>query len=140
MHGIDLEMESVPICQEQCCKRDIQLAYMSKLVLLLGGDVELYPGPRQNVVNDTTETTQECESNKQSSSEDCVDSTSVMLSACQRKRLQNETSAERTSRLAKLIENQRQRLENETQEQRSGRLCRLTDNQARRLENETMDE
>ena len=37
-----------------CCKHDIQLAYMSSLVLLLEGDVELNPGPHQNVVNDTS--------------------------------------------------------------------------------------
>ena len=135
VHGIQLlEMKGVPTCQKQCCKRDIQLAYMSSLVLLLGGDVELNPGPRQNVVNDTTETTQDCDSDKQSSSENGVDSRLVMLSACQRKRLQNETFAERISRLARLIENQRRRLENETQEQRSTRLGRLRDNQTRRLE------
>ena len=63
-----------------------------------------------------------------------------MLSACQRKRLQNETSAERTSRLARLIENQRQRLANENEEQRSARLGRLTDNQAQRVANETEEE
>ena len=44
MCKILLEIESVPNCQEQCCKHDIQLAYMSSLVLLLGGDVELNPG------------------------------------------------------------------------------------------------
>ena len=112
-HG---ELKSVPTCQEQCCKRDIQLAYMSSLVLLMGGDVELNPGPRQNVVN-TTETTQGCDSENQSTtSEKSVDSRLHMLSACQRKRLQNETSAEHTSRLARLVENQRQRLENESEE------------------------
>ena len=59
--------------------------------------MELNPGPRQDVVNDTSETTQECDSDKQStSSENRVDSRLVMLSACQRKHLQNETSAERT--------------------------------------------
>ena len=141
MCKILLEIESVPNCQEQCCKQDIQLAYMSSLVLLLGGDVELNPGPRQDVVNDTPETTQECDSKKQSTSiENRVDSRLVMLSACQRKRLQNETSAERTSRLARLIENQRQRLENENEEQRSVRLDRLTDNQTRRLRNETEEQ
>ena len=57
VHKIELENESVPTCQERCCKRDIQLAYMSSSVLLLGGDVELNPEPRQNVVNDTSETT-----------------------------------------------------------------------------------
>ena len=41
---IELEIESVPTCQEPCCKHDIQLAYMSSLMLLLGGDVELNPG------------------------------------------------------------------------------------------------
>ena len=141
MHKMELDIGCVPICQEPCCKRDIQLAYMYSLVLLLGGDVELNPGPRQNVVNDTSETTRECDSNKQStSSENSVDSKLVMLSACQRKRLQNETSAERTSRLARLIENQRQRLENESEEQRSARLGRLTDNQARRLQNESEEQ
>ena len=85
MHKIELDIGRFPICQEPCCKRDIQLAYMSSLVLLLGGDVELNPGPRQNVVNDTSETTRECDSNKQStSSENGVDSRLVMLSACQR--------------------------------------------------------
>ena len=138
---IELEIESVPTCQEPCCKHDIQLAYMSSLMLLLGGDVELNPGPRQDVVNDTSETTQECESEKQStSSENRVDSRLVMLSACQRKHLQNETSAERTSRLARLIENQRQRLENESEEQRSVRLDRLTDNQTRRLQSEAKEQ
>ena len=39
-------------------KRDIHLADMYILLLLLGGDVELNPGPRQDVVNDTFETTQ----------------------------------------------------------------------------------
>ena len=141
MCKIELEIESVPSCQEPCCKHDIQLAYMSSLMLLLGGDVELNPGQRQDVVNDTFETTQECESEKQSTSnENRVDSRLVMLSACQRKRLQNETSAERTSRLARLIENQRQRLENESEEQRSVRLDRLTDNQTRRLQNETEEQ
>ena len=141
MCKIELEIESVPTCQEPCCKHDIQLAYMSSLMLLLGGDVELNPGPRQDVVNDTSETTQECESEKQSTSnENRVDSRLVMLSACQRKRLQNETSAERTSRLARLIENQRQRLENESEEQRSVRLDRLTDNQTRRLQSETKEQ
>ena len=124
-HG---ELKSVPTCQEPCCKCDIQLAYMSSLVLLMGGDVELNPGPRQNVVN-TTETTQGCDSENQSTtSEKSVDSRLHMLSACQRKRLQNETSAERTSRLARLVENQRQRLENESEEQRTARLGRLTNN------------
>ena len=138
VYKIELDIGSVPICQEPCCKRDIQLAYMSSLVLLLGGDVELNPGPRQNV---TSETTRECDSNKQSTNTDeSVDSRLVMLSACQRKRLQNETSAERTARLARLIENQRQRHENETEEQRSARLGRLTDNQAQRLTNETEDQ
>ena len=33
---IEFEIESVPTCQEPCCKRDIQLAYMSSLVLLIG--------------------------------------------------------------------------------------------------------
>ena len=107
VYKIELDIGSVPICQEPCCKRDSQLAYMSSLVLLLGGDVELNPGPRQNV---TSETTRECDSNKQSTNTDeSVDSRLVMLSACQRKRLQNETSAERTARLARLIENQRQK-------------------------------
>ena len=47
--------------------------------------MELNPGPRQDVVNDTSETTQKCESEKQStSSENRVDSRLVMLSACQR--------------------------------------------------------
>ena len=55
VNKIKFDIESVPTCQEPCCKRDIQLAYMSSLVLLMGGDVELNPGPRQNVVN-TTET------------------------------------------------------------------------------------
>ena len=141
MHKMELDIGCVPICQEPCCKRDIQLAYMYSLVLLLGGDVELNPGPRQNVVNDTSETTRECDSDTQStSSENGVDSRLVMLSACQRKRLQNETSAERTSRLARLTENQRQRLANENEEQRSARLGRLTDNQAQRLANETEEE
>ena len=141
MHKMELDIGCVPICQEPCCKRDIQLAYMYSLVLLLGGDVELNPGPRQNVVNDTSETTRECDSDKQStSSENGVDSRLVMLSACQRKRLQNETSAERTSRLARLTENQRQRLANENEEERSARLGRLTDNQAQRLANETEEE
>ena len=54
--------------------------------------------------------------------------------------MQNETSAERTSRLARLIENQKQRLENESEEQRSTRLGRLTDNQARRLQNESEEQ
>ena len=130
VNKIEFDIESVPTCQEPCCKRDIQLAYMSSLVLLMGGDVELNPGPRQNVVN-TTETARECDSENQSTtSEKSVDSRLHMLSACQRKRLQNETSAERTSRLARLVENQRQRLENESEEQRSARLGRLTDNQA----------
>ena len=136
-HG---ELKSVSICQEQCCKRDIQLAYMFSLVLLMGGDVELNPGPRQNVVN-TTETTQGCDSENQSTTnEKSVHSRLHMLSACQRKRLQNETSAERTSRLARLVENQRQRLENESEEQRTARLGRLTNNQAQRLENETEEQ
>ena len=98
VNKIEFDIESVPTCQEPCFKHDIQVAYMSSLVLLMGGDVELNPGPRQDVVNDTSETTQECDSDKQStSSENRVDSRLVMLSACQRKRLQNETSAERTS-------------------------------------------
>ena len=138
---IELEIESVPTCQEPCCKRDIQLAYMSSLVLLLGGDVEVNPGPRQTVVDNTTETTRECDSESQcTASEKGVDSRLVMLSACQRKRLQNETSAERTSRLARLIENQRQRLENESEEQRSARLGRLAENRAQRLANETEEQ
>ena len=141
VNKIEFDIESVPTCQEPCFKHDIQLAYMSSLVLLMGGDVELNPGPRQDVVNDTSETTQECDSDKQStSSENRVDSRLVMLSACQRKRLQNETSAERTSRLARLIENQRQRPENENDEQRSARLSTLTDNQARRLQNESEEQ
>ena len=140
VYTIELDIGSVPICQEPCCKRDIQLAYMSSLVLLLGGDVELNPGPRQNVVNDTSETTRECDSDKQSNSESCLDSRLVMLSACQRKRLQNETSAERTSRLARLIDNQAQRLANETEDERSARLDRLADNRARRLQNETKEQ
>ena len=95
VNKIEFHFESVPTCQEPCCKRDLQLAYVSSLVLLMGGDVELNPGPRQDVVNDTSETTQKCDSDKQStSSENRVDSRLVMLSACQRKRLQNETSAE----------------------------------------------
>ena len=79
-------------------KRDIHLADMSILLLLLGGDVELNPVPHQDVVNETSESTQECNPEKQSTSgEKSVDSRLVMLSACQRKCLQNETSAERTS-------------------------------------------
>ena len=130
-HG---ELKSVPTCQEPCCKRDIQLAYMSSLVLLMGGDMELNPGPRQNVVN-TTETTRECDSENQSTtSEKNKDSRLHMLSACQRKRLQNETFAERTSRLARLVENHRQRLANEGEELRTARLGRLSNNQAQRFE------
>ena len=140
VYKIELDIGSVSICQEPCCKNDIQLAYMSGLVLLLGGDVELNPGPRQDVVNDTSKTTQECDSDKQSNSENCLDSRLVMLSACQRKRLQNETSAERTSRLARLINNQAQRLANETEDERSARLDRLADNRARRLQNETEEQ
>ena len=133
VHEIELEIESVPTCQEPCCKRDIQLAYMSSLVLLLGVDVEVNPGPCQTVVDNATETTRECDSESQcTTSEKSVDFRLDMLSACQRKRLQNVTSAERMSRLARLIENQRQRLENESEEQRSARLGRLTDNQAQR--------
>ena len=91
--------------------------------------MELNPGPRQNVVHDTSETTRECDSENQSTtSEKSVDSRLNMLSACQRKHLQNETSAERMSRLARLIENQRRRLQNESTEQRSARLDRLADN------------
>ena len=140
VYKIELDIGSVPICQEPCCKRDIQLAYMSSLVLLLGGDVELNPGPRQNVVNDTSETNQECDSDKQSNSENCLDSRLVMLSACQSKRLQNETSAERTFQLARLINNQAQRLANETEDERSARLDRLADNRACRLQNETEEQ
>ena len=108
-----LSRSSVPNCNmDYVChgvmpsvKRDIHLADMSILLLLLGGDVELNPGPRQDVVNDTSETTQECNPERQSTNgEKRVDSRLVMLSACQRKRLQNETSVERTSRLARLIE------------------------------------
>ena len=140
VYKIELDIGSVPICQEPCCKHDIQLAYMSNLVLLLGGDVELNPGPRQNVVNDTSETNGECDSNKQSNSENCVNLRLVMLSACQGKRLQNETSAERTSRLARLIQNQTQRLANETEDERSPRLDRLANNRALRLQNETKEQ
>ena len=72
VYKIELDIGSVSICQEPCCKHDIQLAYMSGLVLLLGGDVELNPGPRQDVVNDTSETNQQCDLEKQStSSEKC---------------------------------------------------------------------
>ena len=128
MCKIILEIESVPNSQEQCCKQDIELAYMTSLVLLLGRDMELNPGPRLNVVNDTSEITRECDSEKQSTnSENCVDSRLVMLSACQRKCLQNETSVEQTSRLARLIENQRQRLENESAEQRTARFSKIAE-------------
>ena len=99
------------------------------------------PGPRQTVVDNATETTRECDFESQcTTSEKSVDSRLDMLSACQRKHLQNETSAEQTSRLARLIENQRQRLENESEEQRSARLGRLTDNLAQRLANETKEQ
>ena len=99
--------------------------------------MELNPGPLQDVINDTSKTTRECNPEKQSTSgEKSVDSKLVMLSSCQRKRLQNETSAVRTSRMARLIENQRQRLENESEEQRSAGLGILSDSQARRLGNE----
>ena len=54
MCKIELEIESVPTCQKPCCKHVVLLAYMSSLMLLLGGDVELNPGPRQDVVNDTS--------------------------------------------------------------------------------------
>ena len=91
IHKIKLDIETIPTCQEPCCRCDIQLAYMCSVMLLLGGDVELNPGPRQNVVNDTSKTTRECDSEKQStSSEISVDSRLVMLLACQRKRLRNE--------------------------------------------------
>ena len=101
------------------------MAYMSSLVLLLGGDVEVNPGLHQTVMNNTTETTRECDSESQCTTiEKSVDSRLDILSACQRKNLQNETSTERMSRLARLIENQRQRLENESEEQRSARLGR----------------
>ena len=83
VHNIELEIESVPPCQEPCCKRDIQLAYLSSLVLLLGEDVELNPGPHQTVVNNTTATTRKCDSESQSTpSEKSVDSRLEMLSAC----------------------------------------------------------
>ena len=52
MCKIELEIDSVPTFQEPCCKHDIQLAYMSSLILLLGGDVELNPGPHQDVVQE----------------------------------------------------------------------------------------
>ena len=97
-------------------KHDIHLADMSILLLILG-DVELNPGPRQDVVNDTSETTQECNPERQSTNgEKSIDSRLVMLSACQRKCLHNETSAERTSQLARLIQNQGQRLEHDSEE------------------------
>ena len=146
---LNLSRSSVPNCNmDYVChgvmpsvRRDIHLADMSILLLLLGGDVELNSGPRQDVVNDTSETTQECNPERQSTNgEKSVDSRLVMLSACQRKHLQNETSAERTSRLARLIGNQRQRLENESEEQRSARLGRLSDSQTRRLVNESEEQ
>ena len=76
-HKIKMEIESVPTCQERCCKHDIKLAYMFSLVLLLGGDVELNPGPRHNVIDDASEKTRECDSERQSTSS--VHSRLVML-------------------------------------------------------------
>ena len=83
------------------CKGNFRLARALSILLLLGGDVELNPGPRQNEIHDELsmptsainpvmdQTGIEGQEYMDSEVKEC--STLAMLSACQRKRLNVET-------------------------------------------------
>ena len=86
------------------CKGNFCLARALSILLLLGGDVELNPGPRQNEINDELsmptsavnpvmdQTGIEGQGYMDSEVKKC--STLAMLSACQRKRLDAKTVEE----------------------------------------------
>ena len=115
------------------CKGNFHLARALSILLLLGGDVELNPGQRQNemydelnmptsAVNPVMDQTG-IERQENMDSEVKKFSTLVMLSAYQRKWLDAETVEEHRIRLLKISENQRLRLQCETEEQRCCKAC-----------------
>ena len=132
------------------CKGNFRLARALSILLLLGGDVELNPGPRQNEIHDELtmptsavnpfmdQTVIEGQEYLDSETKKC--STMAMLSACQRKRLDAETVKEHRIRLLKMSENQRLRLQYETEKQRAVRLATLTENNRKRLYSETKED
>ena len=132
------------------CKGNFCLARALSILLYLGGDVELNPGPCQNEIHDELsmptsavnpimdQTGIEGQEYMDSETKKC--STLVMLSACQRKWLDAETIEEHRIRLFKMSENQRLRLQYETEKQRAVRLATLTENNRKRLYSETKED
>ena len=138
------------LCRKCYCKGNFRLARALGILLLLGGDVELNPGPRQNEIHDEltmpTSAVNPVMDQTGIDSQEYMDSaikkcsTLAMLSACQRKRLDAETVEEHRIRLLKMSENQRLRLQYETEKQRAVRLAALTENNRKRLYSETKED
>ena len=131
------------------CKGNFRLACSLSILLLLGRDVELNPGPRQNEIHDEltmpTSAVNPVMDQTGIGSQEYMDSaikkcsTLAMLSACQRKRLDAETVEEHRIRLLKMSENQRLRLQYETEKQGAVRLAALTENNRKWLYSETKE-
>ena len=131
------------------CRRNFRLANALSLLLLLGGDVELNPGPRQDEMHHDTSMSipgpnvisvaelNETERQGIKETEAKKQARLGMLSACQKKRLEAETVEQHDARLVRLSQNQSMRLQCETEEQRAARLTRLSDNQKKHLESES---
>ena len=99
------------------CRRNFRLANALSLLLLLGGDVELNPGPRQDEMHHDT-----------SMSIPGPNVISVAeLNETERQGIK-ETEAKKQARLGMLSACQKKRLEAETVEQHDGRLVRLSQN------------
>ena len=131
------------------CKSNFRLACSLSILLLLGRDVELNPGPHQNEIHDEltmpTSAVNPVMDQTGIGSQEYMDSaikkcsTLAMLSACQRKRLDAETVEEHRIRLLKMSENQRLRLQYETEKQGAVRLAALTENNRKWLYSETKE-
>ena len=139
------------LCRRRYCKGNFRLARSLSILLLLGGDVELNPGPRQNEIHDEltmpTSAVNPVMDQTGIDSQEYMDSAIkkcsilAMLSACQRKRLDAETVEEhRIKKLLKMSENQRLRLQYETEKQCAVRLAALTENNRKRLYSETKED
>ena len=126
------------------CQRNVYLACVLSLLLLLAGDVELNPGPYHNneissLPASAAKLTDD-QSKKRAESEARRSSRLSMLSIYQRKCLENETGKEYSAGLAKMSENQRLHLQCETEQQRSVRLSKYSENQKKRLKSESAEQ
>ena len=123
------------LCRKCYCKGNFRLA---RALGILGGDVELNPGPRQNEIHDELSMPTSAvvsvmdqtgiEEQEYMDSEVKKSSTLAMLSACHRKRLDAERVEEHCLRLLKMSENQRLRLQCETEEHGLLHLLKITGN------------